>query len=176
MTGLDPSTDVIVEIATLVTDDDLNVTAEGPDLVIHHPAGVLDRMDDFVRNMHTVSGLLDDIAASTVTHDDAMRATLAFIKEHSPDPGRIPLAGNSVWNDRRFLAAHMPEIDKWLHYRIVDVSSVKELVKRWYPGTEHARSPAASAHRAMDDVRESIAELRFYRESVFRAAEPQVPQ
>jgi oligoribonuclease len=170
MTGLDPSVHVIVEIATLVTDDDLNVIAEGPDLVIHQPDDVLARMDDFVTNMHTESGLLEAIRTSTVTHDDAMRQTLEFMKFHSPEPRKIPLAGNSIGTDRRFLARYMPEIEDWLHYRVVDVSSVKELVKRWYPGLEHARGAKGGMHRAMDDVRDSIEELRFYRERAFRAA------
>jgi oligoribonuclease len=170
MTGLDPSVHVIVEIATLVTDDDLNVIAEGPDLVIHQPDDVLARMDDFVTNMHTESGLLEAIRTSTVTHDDAMRQTLEFMKLHSPEPRKIPLAGNSIGTDRRFLARYMPEIEDWLHYRVVDVSSVKELVKRWYPGLEHARGAKGGMHRAMDDVRDSIEELRFYREKAFRAA------
>jgi oligoribonuclease len=170
MTGLDPSVHVIVEIATLVTDDDLNVIAEGPDLVIHQPDDVLARMDDFVTNMHTESGLLEAIRTSTVAHDDAMRQTLEFMKFHSPEPRKIPLAGNSIGTDRRFLARYMPEIEDWLHYRVVDVSSVKELVKRWYPGLEHARGAKGGMHRAMDDVRDSIEELRFYRERAFRAA------
>lgn len=172
MTGLDPATQVIVEIATLVTDDDLNIVEEGPDLVIFQPDEVLAAMDDFVTNMHTVSGLLPEIKSSTVSHDEAMRRTLDFIKKHSPEPRRIPLAGNSIGTDRRFLARHMPEIEDWLHYRCIDVSSVKELVKRWYPGLEHARPGKGGTHRAMDDIRESVAELRFYREKAFREPKP----
>lgn len=168
MTGLDPEVNVIVEIATLVTDDDLNIIEEGPDLVIFQPDEALAAMDDFVTNMHTVSGLLPEIKASTVSHDEAMRLTLEFIKKHSPEQGKIPLAGNSIGTDRRFLNKYMPEIENWLHYRCVDVSSVKELVKRWYPGMEHARPGKGGTHRAMDDIRESVAELRFYREKAFR--------
>ena len=168
MTGLDPQVHVIVEIATLVTDDDLNIIEEGPDLVIFQPAEALAHMDDFVTNMHTVSGLLPAITSSTISHDQAMQETLEFIKKHSPEPGKIPLAGNSIGTDRRFLAKYMPDIENWLHYRCVDVSSVKELVKRWYPGLEHARPGKVGTHRAMDDVRESVAELRFYREKAFR--------
>ena len=126
MTGLDSSNDVIVEIATLVTDDDLNIIAEGPDLVIHQPEEVLARMDDFVRNMHTTSGLLDKIKNSTVTLEQAQTETLAFIKQHCPDERKVPLAGNSIGTDRRFLAHYMPDIENWLHYRSVDVSTIKE--------------------------------------------------
>lgn len=172
MTGLDPEIHVIVEIATLVTDDELNVIEEGPDLVIFQPDDVLARMDDFVTNMHTVSGLLPAIKASTVSLEQAMQETLAFIKKHNPEQGKIPLAGNSIGTDRRFLNKYMPDIENWLHYRCVDVSSVKELVKRWYPGMEHARPGKGGTHRAMDDIRESVAELRFYREKAFREPTP----
>ena len=171
MTGLDPTVHAIVEIATVVTDDDLNVVAEGPDLVVHQPDEVLAHMDDFVTNMHTVSGLLPLIKTSTISNDEAMRLTLEFIKQHVPEPRSIPLAGNSIGTDRRFLAKYMPDIENHLHYRCVDVSSVKELVKRWYPGMEHSRAQKAVTHRAMDDVRESIEELRWYREHAFRIAD-----
>lgn len=172
MTGLDPEVHVIVEIATLVTDDDLNIIAEGPDLVIHQPAEALAHMDDFVTNMHTTSGLLELITASTVSNDEAMRQTLDFIKIHSPEKGKIPLCGNSIRTDRAFLAKYMPDIENWLHYRCVDVSTVKELVKRWNPGLEHARpTSGGTTHRAMDDVRDSIAELKYYRDKVFKSAE-----
>ena len=171
MTGLDPSVHAIVEIATVVTDDDLNVVAEGPDLVVHQPDAVLAHMDDFVTNMHTVSGLLPLIKTSTIGNDEAMRLTLEFIKQHVPEPRSVPLAGNSIGTDRRFLAKYMADIENHLHYRCVDVSSVKELVKRWYPGMEHSRAQKAVTHRAMDDVRESIEELRWYREHAFRVAD-----
>ena len=131
MTGLDPETDVIVEIATLVTDDELNIVAEGPELVIFQPDDVLARMNDFVTKMHTTSGLLELIKVSTVSEAEAMQQTLDFIKLHSPESGKIPLCGNSIRTDRSFLAKYMPEIDNWLHYRCVDVSTVKELVRRW---------------------------------------------
>ena len=167
MTGLDPGKDVIVEIATLVTDDDLNVVAEGPDLVVHQPDAALAVMEAFVLDMHTKSGLLDAIRASTVSLDEAGAQTLAFIKEHAPEPGTVPLCGNSIGTDRRFLAAYLPEIENWLHYRSVDVSSVKELVRRWYPSVRADRPKKAGAHRALDDIRESVAELRYYRERVF---------
>lgn len=172
MTGLDPERHVIVEIATLVTDDELNIVAEGPDLVIFQPDDVLAKMDDFVTNMHTTSGLLELIKTSTVSESDAMQQTLDFIKLHSPEPMKIPLCGNSIRTDRTFLAKYMPEIENWLHYRCVDVSTVKELVKRWNPGLEHARPKSEGVtHRALDDVRDSIAELKFYRDRVFRTAE-----
>lgn len=172
MTGLDPERHVIVEIATLVTDDDLNIVAEGPDLVINQPGSALAEMDDFVTNMHITSGLLDLIKTSTVSQQDAMQQTLDFIKLHSPEPNKIPLCGNSIRTDRAFLTKYMPEIENWLHYRCVDVSTVKELVRRWNPGLEHARPKSEGVtHRAMDDIRDSIAELKFYRDKVFKSAE-----
>jgi oligoribonuclease len=167
MTGLDPGRDVIVEIATLVTDDDLDIVAEGPDLVVHHSDEVLERMDPFVREMHTRSGLLEAIRTSDVDLAAAGAATLAFIKEHVPVERTVPLCGNSIGTDRRFLAAYLPDIENWLHYRSVDVSSVKELVKRWYPELGAAHLNKTGAHRALDDIRESVKELRFYRERVF---------
>ncbi len=168
MTGLDPATEVIVEIATLITDDDLNVIAEGPDLVINQPEAVLATMDPVVVEMHTKSGLLTAIRASTVTLEQAGAATLEFIKQHVAEPRTIPLCGNSIGTDRRFLARYLPEIENHLHYRSVDVSTIKELVKRWYPGIEITRPTKSGAHRALDDVRESIRELKFYRENVFK--------
>ena len=167
MTGLDPATEVIVEIATLITDDDLNVVAEGPDLVIHQPETMLVAMDPFVVQMHTSSGLLTAIRESTITLDQAGAQTLEFIKKHISEPRTIPLCGNSIGTDRRFLARYLPEIENYLHYRSVDVSTIKELVKRWYPGLEISRPTKAGAHRALDDVQESIRELKFYRENVF---------
>ena len=167
MTGLDPATEVIVEIATLITDDELNVVAEGPDLVIHQPETMLVAMDPFVVQMHTSSGLLTAIRESTITLAQAGAQTLEFIKKHVPEPRTIPLCGNSIGTDRRFLAKYLPEIENYLHYRSVDVSTIKELVKRWYPGLEISRPAKAGAHRALDDVQESIRELKFYRENVF---------
>ncbi|MBM3639403.1 MAG: oligoribonuclease [Actinobacteria bacterium] len=168
MTGLNPEVHTIVEIATIVTDDDLNVVAEGPDLVIHQPDDVLAHMEPIVVEMHTKSGLLEAIKSSTVSLDEAMTQTLEFIRQHNPEPNKIPLCGNSIGTDRRFLAKYMPDIENWLHYRCVDVSSVKELVKRWYPGLEHARPSKGGTHRALDDVKESINELRFYRDKIFK--------
>jgi oligoribonuclease len=172
MTGLDPARHVIVEIATLVTDDDLAVIAEGPDLVVHAGSGELDAMEPVVREMHTRSGLLSAIEASTLTLDEAGRQTLAFLQEHVPAKGTVPLCGNSIGTDRRFLAAYLPDIENWLHYRSIDVSTVKELCRRWYPGLL-AKAPAKkTAHRALDDVLESVAELAFYREAIFVPVSP----
>ena len=167
MTGLDPERHVIVEIATLVTDDDLQIVGEGPDLVVHQPPKAFEAMDDFVRDMHTKSGLLPQIEASTITLEDAGAQTLAFIREHVADARTVPLCGNSIGTDRRFLAKYLPEIEDYLHYRSVDVSTIKELARRWYPGALSALPRKATAHRALDDIRESIDELRFYRERLF---------
>jgi oligoribonuclease len=171
MTGLDHTSDVIVEIATLITDDDLNIVAEGPDLVVHQPEDVLARMDPFVADMHTKSGLLELIRTSTMSLEEAGAATLAFIKEHIPGERSVPLCGNSIGTDRRFLAAYLPEIEDHLHYRSVDVSSLKELVRRWYPEVLTQRGWKQGAHRALDDIRESVAELQLYRQLVFRDKE-----
>jgi oligoribonuclease len=168
MTGLDPARHVIVEIATIVTDDELAIVAEGPDLVVHQPPEALAAMDDVVREMHTSSGLLTAIAASTTTLEAAGAATLEFIAEHVPEARSVPLCGNSIGTDRRFLAIHLPEIEEYLHYRSVDVSTIKELTRRWYPGALEAVPRKATAHRALDDIRESIDELRWYREHIFQ--------
>jgi oligoribonuclease len=167
MTGLDHTTEVIVEIATIVTDDELRIVAEGPDLVVHQPDDVLDRMDPFVVEMHTKSGLLDQIRASTLSLEQAGAITLDFIRTHVPEPGTVPLCGNSIGTDRRFLAAYLPDIEHHLHYRSIDVSSVKELVKRWYPDVDANRPRGQGSHRALDDIRESIREMAYYREHVF---------
>jgi len=171
MTGLDHTSDVIVEIATLITDDDLEIVAEGPDLVIHQPDDVLERMEQVVVDMHTRSGLLDQIRASTMTLEAAGAETLAFIREHCPAARTVPLCGNSIGTDRRFLAAYLPEIEEYLHYRSVDVSSIKELVRRWYPDVLGARGYKQGSHRALDDIRESVDELRGYRDLVFAGAD-----
>ncbi len=167
MTGLDTERHVIVEIATLVTDDDLVVIAEGPDLVIHQPEEALAAMDPVVVEMHTGSGLLEQIRASTITLEEAGETTLAFLREHVPDPGSTPLCGNSIGTDRRFLVKYLPAIEDHLHYRSVDVSTIKELARRWYPEVLAAQPRKATAHRALDDIRESVSELRFYRERLF---------
>ena len=173
MTGLDPAKHTIVEIATLLTDDDLNIIAEGPDLVIRASEEQLKAMDDVVREMHTKSGLLDQIRASTITLEEAGAQTLAFLREHITEPGTIPLCGNSIGMDRRFLAVHLNEIEEFLHYRSVDVSTIKELARRWYPEALTLAPRKDAGHRALDDITESVNELRFYREHVFRpAAQP----
>jgi oligoribonuclease len=172
MTGLDPGRHVIVEIATLITDDDLTIVAEGPDLVINPGAAAMAEMDKVVRSMHTKSGLLTAIEASTVTLADAGAATMAFLKEHVSEARTVPLCGNSIGTDRRFLAAFLPEVEEFLHYRSVDVSTIKELARRWYPSVLAAAPVKAGGHRAMDDIKESLAELQYYRTTVFRPAEP----
>lgn len=171
MTGLDPAKDLIVEMATLVTDDQLAVVAEGPDLVVSAPPEALAAMEEPVASMHTRSGLLAAIRSSTTSLDEAGRATLDFIRAHVPEPRRAPLCGNSIGTDRKFLAAHLPELEAHLHYRSIDVSSVKELCRRWYPDAFRQAPRKAGGHRAMDDIRESLAELAYYRESIFRPAE-----
>lgn len=168
MTGLDPARHRIVEIATLLTDDDLAIVAEGPDLVVHQPPEALAEMDQVVVAMHTKSGLLDAIGASAVSLEQAGAATLEFLRQHIPEPRTVPLCGNSIGTDRRFLAAYLPEVEEHLHYRSVDVSSVKELMKRWNPALLDAAPRKAEGHRALDDIRESVAELAYYRDHFFR--------
>jgi oligoribonuclease len=174
MTGLDPLSHVIVEIATLVTDDDLAVIAEGPDLVVRATPEQLAAMDPVVRDMHTRSGLLAAIESSTVSLEEAGKQTLDFLKLHVPAKGTVPLCGNSIGTDRRFLAGQLPEIEQWLHYRSVDVSTVKELCRRWYPKVLHKAPAKKTTHRALDDIRESVAELAYYRRAIF-APPPAAP-
>lgn len=165
MTGLDPREHVIVEIATLVTDDDLILVEEGPDLVIHQPEDALARMGPTVREMHTKSGLLDSIRESDISLEEAGAQTLDFLKRHIPNARTVPLCGNSIGTDRRFLAAWLPEIEEYLHYRSIDVSTVKELARRWNPKAFGAAPEKAGGHRAMDDIRESVAELRHFKDT-----------
>jgi len=167
MTGLDPDTHVIVEIATLVTDDQLKIVAEGPNLVIHQSEEAMASMDPFVENMHTKSGLLEQIRASTVSLDDAREQTMAFLQEHIDEARTVPLCGNSIGTDRRFLAKYLNEIEEFLHYRSVDVSTIKELSRRWYPGVMKGAPEKAAGHRAMDDIKESVEELIYFRDAVF---------
>jgi oligoribonuclease len=167
MTGLDPTRNVIVEIATLITDDDLQIVAEGPDLVIHATDEQLADMEEVVRAMHTRSGLLAAIQESTVTLEEAGAATLAFLQAQLPHLERTPLCGNSIGTDRRFLSVWLPEIERRLHYRSVDVSTIKELARRWYPAALAGAPRKHGTHRALDDIRESVAELRYYRQAVF---------
>lgn len=172
MTGLDPERDVILEIAALVTDSDLEPVAPGIDLVVAQPAAALEGMVDVVRDMHARSGLTDAVLASTVSLADAEAAVLALVKEHVPEPRTVPLCGNSIATDRTFLVRHMPDLDAWLHYRMVDVSSVKELARRWYPKAYYHAPVKAGGHRALADILESVAELRYYRSAIFQPQEP----
>ncbi|MHB1548898.1 MAG: oligoribonuclease [Acidimicrobiales bacterium] len=176
MTGLDATHDTIVEIATLVTDDNLVTIAEGPDLVVATPPDALAGMDDFVRSMHTKSGLLEAIGSATISLAEAGAATLEFIRTHVPKPRTVPLAGNSIGTDRRFLTAYLPDIENYLHYRSVDVSTVKELARRWHPEVLAGAPAKVTAHRAMDDIKESIAELAYYRATLFRPTPAAVPE
>jgi oligoribonuclease len=166
MTGLSLQADALIEVAALVTDFELNQLGDGVDLVIKPPADALEQMDDFVRTMHTTSGLLAELDGGT-TMEDAQAQVLAYIREWVPEPRKAPLGGNTVGTDRGFLARDMPELEEWLHYRIVDVSSIKELSRRWYPRAYFNAPAKSGGHRALADIRESIAELRYYREAVF---------
>lgn len=168
MTGLDPEHNVIVEIATIITDDDLRIVAEGPDLVVHQPDSELAKMDEVVVKMHAKSGLTDEIRSSQLSLADANAQTLAFLQRHIGEPGTVPLCGNSIGTDRRFLLRWLPEIENFLHYRSVDVSSIKELARRWYPDELAQIPPKQGSHRALDDIRESIEELRQYRRLLFK--------
>ncbi len=166
MTGLDLGADALVEVAALVTDGDLNVLGEGVDIVIAPPAAALASMGDYVRTMHTSSGLLEQLAGGT-TMADAEAQVLAYVREFVPEPRKAPLAGNTVGTDRMFLARDMPTLEGHLHYRNVDVSTIKELSRRWF-SKAYFNSPAKSGnHRALADIQESIEELRYYREAVF---------
>jgi oligoribonuclease len=166
MTGLDLERDALIEIACLVTDGNLVVLDEGLDLIIKPPPEALDQMEPVVRDMHTASGLLAELA-SGITLAEAQDQVLAYVRRYIGEPRRVPLAGNSIATDRAFIARDMPELDAFLHYRMVDVSSIKELVRRWYPRTYFASPPKRGGHRALADIRESIEELRYYRETVF---------
>jgi oligoribonuclease len=168
MTGLELGHDALIEVAVLVTDSELNVLGEGVDVVIACPPEALESMPDVVREMHTTSGLLDELAGGQPM-DRAQELVMAYVREHVPDPGKAPLAGNSVGTDRGFLARDMPELEAYLHYRIIDVSSIKELARRWYPRAYFASPKKQGGHRALADIRESIDELRYYRQAVFVA-------
>lgn len=168
MTGLDAHQDALIEVAALVTDFELTVLGDGIDIVIKPPAEALAQMGDFVRDMHTTSGLLDELD-SGVTLEEAQQRVLAYITEYVPEAGKAPLGGSTVGTDRIFLARDMPDLERYLHYRIVDVSSIKELSRRWYPRVYFSSPEKCGGHRALADIRESIAELRYYRETVFVA-------
>ncbi|MGL5824441.1 MAG: oligoribonuclease [Nocardioides sp.] len=166
MTGLDLAADALIEVAALVTDFDLNVLGEGVDLIIKPAAESLAQMGDFVRSMHETSGLLD-VLADGVSLADAEKQVLAYVRQYCPDGSRPPLAGNTVATDRAFLARDMPALEEFLHYRIVDVSSIKELSRRWFPRAYFQAPKKEGSHRALADIQESIEELRYYREAVF---------
>ncbi len=165
MSGLDPDSCQILEIATIVTDADLNILEEGPDLVVHQPQAVLDAMDSWCTEHHGQSGLTAQVQASTISVAAAEAETIAFLQKHC-EPGKSPLCGNTIGQDRRFLVRYMPALSGFLHYRSIDVSSIKELARRWYP--DLGSPPKQEAHRALGDIRESIDELRYYRERIFR--------
>jgi oligoribonuclease len=168
MTGLDASKDVILEIASLITDTQLNIIAEGPHHVIHQPEHLLDSMIPIVRTMHTQSGLVDLVRASTITIEQAAQETYAFLKKNS-ERRKVFLAGNSVWMDRTFLERYMPKITGFIHYRLIDVSSLKVLTQSWYPQqTAKTGDEKKGTHRALDDIKESLAELKQYRTQFFK--------
>ena len=166
MTGLSLERDALIEVAALVTDYELNQLGDGIDLVIKPPAEALEQMDDFVRDMHTTSGLLTDLDRG-ITLEDAQAQVLSYVREWVPEARKAPLGGNTVGTDRGFLARDMPELEAHLHYRVIDVSSIKELSRRWYPRAYFNAPKKSGGHRALADIRESIAELRYYREAVF---------
>ncbi|NJQ02504.1 oligoribonuclease [Streptomyces zingiberis] len=166
MTGLSLEHDALIEVAALVTDSELNVLGDGVDIVVRPPAEALTTMPEVVREMHTASGLLAELDGGT-TLEEAQRQVLAYVREHVPERGRAPLCGNSVGTDRGFLSRDMPDLESYLHYRIVDVSSIKELARRWFPRAYFNSPDKSGNHRALADIRESIAELRYYREAVF---------
>lgn len=173
MTGLIPEEDRIIEIATIVTNTDLQVVAEGPVLAIHQSRAVLDKMDDWNQHHHGVSGLVERVKVSPVNESDAEEQTLQFLSQYL-DPGMSPMCGNSVHQDRRFLARYMPELEAFFHYRNLDVSTLKELAKRWRPDVADGVKKESS-HKALDDIRDSIRELKYYREHFIRTEKPRKP-
>jgi oligoribonuclease len=168
MTGLDPKRHRIIEIASIITDLDLNIIAEGPDLVIHTHEKILERMNDFVHEMHHSSGLIEEVKNSKITIEEAEKQTLEFIEKHLGTKYKPPLCGNSIGTDRRFLDDQMNKLEQRLHYRVVDVTSIKELVKRWHPEINAIVPPKKENHRALGDIIESIEELKFYRKHLFK--------
>ena len=166
MTGLDLEHDALIEISCVVTDGDLTLLDDGVDVIIKPPAEALDQMSDVVRDMHTTSGLLADLPGG-VALAEAQEVVLGYVRKHISEPRKVPLCGNSIATDRWFIARDMPELDAYLHYRMVDVSSIKELVRRWYPRAYFASPDKHGGHRALADIRESVQELRYYREAVF---------
>lgn len=166
MTGLNPEHDRIIEIATVVTDSELNILAEGPVYAIHQANPLLDQMDEWNTKQHNSSGLVTRVKESCVNEAQAEAATLAFLREFVPE-GKSPMCGNSIWQDRRFLARYMPALEKYFHYRLIDVSTLKELALRWAPRV-YSGFQKESKHLALDDIRDSIAELRYYRENLLK--------
>ncbi len=166
MTGLDLVHDALIELAVLVTDDELNIVGEGVDVVIKPPDAALDQMDDFVRTMHTTSALLDELA-NGITLAEAEEQALTYIQQYVTEPRKAPMAGNSIATDRNFIARDMTTLDSFLHYRMIDVSSVKELARRWYPRAYFQAPSKHGGHRALADITESINELAYYRAAVF---------
>ena len=167
MTGLDLGKDKLIEVAALVTDPELNVLGDGVDLVIHADDAALDAMPPVVRDMHAKSGLTEEVRRSVITLAEAEEQVLAYVKEFVPNPRTAPLCGNSIATDRGFLARDMQALDAFLHYRMIDVSSIKELCRRWYPRVYFGQPPKGLAHRALADIRESIRELEYYRRTIF---------
>ena len=167
MTGLDLRKDALIEIAVLVTDSELRILDDGIDVVIAAPEELLDGMLPVVQEMHAASGLTELVRSSRITVPDAEQMVLAHLRKHIPDARTVPLCGNSIATDRAFLARDMPELDSFLHYRMVDVSSLKELARRWYPRVYFSQPQKGLAHRALADIRESIRELRYYRQTLF---------
>jgi oligoribonuclease len=170
MTGLRLDSDKLIEVAALVTDSDLNILGDGVDIVIHADDDALAAMPPVVQEMHAKSGLTDEVRRSTVTMEEAQQRVLDYVREWVPTPGTVPLAGNSIATDRGFIARDMPELDAHLHYRMIDVSSIKELCRRWYPRIYFGQPEKGLAHRALADIEESIRELRYYRRTAFVAA------
>jgi oligoribonuclease len=166
MTGLDLASDALIEVACIVTDGELKELDEGIDLIIKPPAEALDHMPDLVRDMHTASGLLNELAGG-ITLAEAQDQLLAYVRSYVPEPRKAPLCGNSIATDRAFLARDLPRLDDFLHYRMIDVSSIKELARRWYPRVYFASPAKVGGHRALADIKESITELRYYRQAVF---------
>jgi oligoribonuclease len=167
MTGLDLARDALIEVAAIVTDGELNPLDDGIEVVVHAADDLLDTMVPVVHDMHAASGLTDAVRASTTTLGEAEQRVLDYVKSHVPEPKTAPLCGNSIGTDRGFIARDMPALDEYLHYRMVDVSSVKELAKRWYPRVYHSQPEKGLKHRALDDIRESITELAYYRATIF---------
>lgn len=170
MTGLRLDSDKLIEVAALVTDSDLNILGDGVDIVIHADDDALAAMPPVVQEMHAKSGLTEEVRRSTVTMEEAQQQVLDYVREWVPTPGTVPLAGNSIATDRGFIARDMPELDAHLHYRMIDVSSIKELCRRWYPRIYFGQPEKGLAHRALADIEESIRELRYYRQTAFVAA------